>query len=138
MPELSQRTLGYVRDVLDEMEPEELDTPLELRNFWKRKLFDAGFPQQFIDIVATYQFDWVEIIPDLYSGKFGLRNQNANAYADPFGIGKEFLNKLVRFAVSVSAKTSIAQQLTQSLEHVAGELLFLPRFLRIPRPATIL
>jgi hypothetical protein len=93
MPELSQRTLGYVRDVLDEMEPEELDTPLELRKFWKRKLFDAGFPQQFIDIVATYQFDWAEIIPDLYSGKFGPRNQSANAYADPSGIGKEFLNK---------------------------------------------
>jgi hypothetical protein len=48
----------------------------------------------------------------LYSGKFGPRNQGANAYAVPSGIGKEFLNKLVRFAVSVSAKTFMPQQLT--------------------------
>lgn len=36
----------------------------------------------------------------------------ANAYAVPSGIAKEFLNKLVRFAVSVSAKTFMPQQLT--------------------------
>ena len=41
-----------------------------------------------------------------------LRNQGANAYAVPSGIGKEFLNKLVQFAVSVSAKTFMPQQLT--------------------------
>jgi diguanylate cyclase (GGDEF)-like protein len=116
MAELSQRTLGYVRNALFEMQPEEVYTSFELRDFWKETLFDAGFPAQFIQIAETYNFKWTDIIPDLYTGKFGPRNQSTSAYSVPPGIGEQFLKKLVNLALSTSTQTAIGQELLQSLE----------------------
>ena len=115
MPELTQRTLGCVRDVLDGMRPPDALTSYELRDFWKRTVFDAGFPDKFIEIAKTYGFKWTDIIPDLYTGKFGPRNKSTAAYDVPPGIGEQFLMKLVGFAVSESARSPVGQQLLESL-----------------------
>jgi diguanylate cyclase (GGDEF)-like protein len=116
MPEFSQRTLGYARNALFEMQPEDLYTTHELWGFWKQTLFDAGFPMEFIDIVQTYGSNWTDIIPDLYTGKFGPRNRSTSAHNIPPGIGERFLRKLVHFALSETGETLIGQQLRQSLE----------------------
>jgi diguanylate cyclase (GGDEF)-like protein len=115
MPEFSQRTLGYARNALFEMQPEEVYTTYELRDFWKQTLFDAGFSTQFIDVAQSYSFNWTDIIPDLYTGKFGPRNQTFAHSVTP-GIGEQFLKKLVHFALTTSAQTPAGQQLRESLE----------------------
>jgi diguanylate cyclase (GGDEF)-like protein len=116
MAELSQRTLGYTRNVLCEMQPQEVYTPYELRDFWKQTLLDAGFPPRFVEIAAGYNFKWLDIIPDLHTGKFGPRDQSTSAYDIPPEIGEQILKKLVRFAVSEGADTPAGQQLVESLE----------------------
>lgn len=114
MAEFSQRTLGYARDALYEIPPEDMYSAYELRDFWKETLFDAGFPPLFIEIALTYDFKWTDIIPHLYTGKFGPRNQSTSAYCVPPGVGEQFLKKLVGLAVS--ANTDISVSLIKSLE----------------------
>jgi diguanylate cyclase (GGDEF)-like protein len=97
------------------MQPEEVYATYELRDFWKQTLFDAGFPTAFIDVAQTYSFNWTDIIPDLYTGKFGPRNQTF-AHVVPPGIGEQCLKKLVHFALTASAQTPAGQQLRESLE----------------------
>jgi DNA invertase Pin-like site-specific DNA recombinase len=63
--ELTQKTLGLVRDVVFEMEPEGPITAFERSKFWNEVLFDAGFPQAFIDAAKSYarrgKFDVVAV-----------------------------------------------------------------------------
>jgi hypothetical protein len=76
MAEFSQPTLGLLRRILEGMQPDDAIIPYEIRRFWKDKLFDFGFPPRVIDIAATYDFRWGDIIPDLFLGKFGPQNQH--------------------------------------------------------------
>ena len=49
MPDLSQRTLAYVMNVLESLTPEDADTfPLRQR-FWQQMLFKWGFPVWLIE-----------------------------------------------------------------------------------------
>lgn len=70
MPELSQRTLGKVIRVLSGLLPEDADTFPLMRDFWREKLFEGGFPDWLIEGAAIRSFNWALIIPALYSGKF--------------------------------------------------------------------
>jgi len=114
MAELTQRTLGLVRNVLVEMQPEELLTAYEKNNFWKQTLFDAGFPQAFIDVAKSYGSQWADIIPDLYTAKFGERNERFAKLVPP-ALCEQFLRKLVVFAVNASLGTSLGERLRDSL-----------------------
>jgi diguanylate cyclase (GGDEF)-like protein len=114
MQQISQRTLGLVRDALTALQPEEVDSFIELQQFWKQILFDEGLPQAFIDVAATYHFRWLDIVPHLYTGKFG--NQNLNfAYLVPPAIQDEYLKKLVKFAVKKSEGTELGEQILNAL-----------------------
>jgi len=108
--ELTQRTLGLVRDVLFEMEPEDSPNAFEKNKFWKEVLFDAGFPQTFIDAAKSYDFRWTDIIPDLFTAKFRVRHL---AKSIPPALCEQFLGKLVSFACS--AESSLGEALQDSL-----------------------
>jgi diguanylate cyclase (GGDEF)-like protein len=114
MPELTQRTLGLVRDVLFEMEPEETLIASERSNFWKQELFDAGFPQAFIDVAKSYDFRWTDIIPSLYTAKFGEQNVHFSTLIPPT-LCEQFLKKLVVLAVNASLDTPLGERLRESL-----------------------
>jgi diguanylate cyclase (GGDEF)-like protein len=108
--ELTQKSLGLVREVLFEMESEDLITTFEKNKFWKEVLFDAGFPPKFIAAAKSYDFRWTDIIPDLFTAKFRERHLAKNI---PPALCEQFLGKLVRFAYS--AESSLGEALQESL-----------------------
>ena len=114
MQKISQRTLGLVRDAMEALQPEEVFSFTEWQQFWKKILFDAGLPPAFIDIAATYNFNWVDVVPHLYTGKFGDQNQHFRASVPP-ALQDEYLKRLVKFALAQSENTLLGQRLLESL-----------------------
>jgi diguanylate cyclase (GGDEF)-like protein len=125
MPEFSHKTPGRVRDTLYALEPEGEYTSREGEEFWKKALFDAGFPTAFTDTALTYQFNWTDIISHLYTGKFGNQNQHF-AVVIPPSIGESYLKKLVVFALERSIGTPAGDLIRESLQAdgfpISGEL----------------
>jgi diguanylate cyclase (GGDEF)-like protein len=114
--ELTQSTLGLVRDVLSEMGRQyEPVTAFERIKFWKEKLFDAGFSQSFIEIAKSYQFEWTDIIPALNTAKFGEQNVHFGTLIPPT-LCEEFLARLVKFAVSENNDTPLGERLRTAIE----------------------
>ena len=113
-PQLSQRTLGMLRDALDKMEPYKLHSTLAIHEFWKNKLFDAGFPPAFIDIASTYTFRWSKIIPDLFVGKFGGQNSYFSDALAP-SLCEQNLKQLLAFTLSAYRDLPLAEQLRNAL-----------------------
>lgn len=114
MPEISQKTLGLLRTILDEMRPDELITEYEVRSFWKDALFDAGFPLAAIDVASSYAFRWGQIIPDLYAGKFGATNSHFSRGL-PRSACDETIKNLLAFAIHHNQGKTRTTQLVQSL-----------------------
>jgi hypothetical protein len=70
MAELSQRTLGLVIEALGEVIPDHvIYTFPELRDYWRGKLFGAGFPSWFTEWVLKRKMNWSVIVPELFYGK---------------------------------------------------------------------
>jgi hypothetical protein len=65
------------------MEPDDIITVFEKKDFWRQKRFDADVPIAFIEIAKRYDFRWTDIIPDLHTGKFGERNIPSAALIPP-------------------------------------------------------
>jgi hypothetical protein len=112
--ELSQKTLGRVRDALYALEPEGEYSSAERREFWRNILFDEGLATGFIDIAATYDFNWTNILPHLYTGKFGTQNQTFATLIPP-SVGELYLNKLVVFALEQNKDTPMEEGIRKSL-----------------------
>lgn len=53
MPTLSQRTLGKVIAAVTSMLPADADTFPLMREFWRMKLFEWGFPDWFVQAVLN-------------------------------------------------------------------------------------
>jgi hypothetical protein len=66
MPDLSQRTLGKVIAALTAMLPADADTFPLMRDFWRTKLFEWGFPDWLVHVVLKRSMNWSVIIPDLF------------------------------------------------------------------------
>jgi diguanylate cyclase (GGDEF)-like protein len=111
---LSQRSLGILREILEGMQPEEVITPYESRKFWKDALFDFGFSKIVIDTASTYSFSWSDIIPDLYEGRFGDHNSQFGTTFPPY-VSEQTLKKLLAFALHCSRETPQAEELIRSL-----------------------
>jgi hypothetical protein len=65
MPGISQRTLAKVIVALSEMLPHEADTFPLMRDFWRTKLFEWGFPDWLTDHFISRGTNWSVVIPDL-------------------------------------------------------------------------
>ncbi len=115
MQELSQRTVGLVREALRQIEPEEMISQYERRQFWKAELFDAGMPTTFSDIASLYQFNWTEIIPDLYVGKFGDRFEEDKTAVSP-SVAEIWLKRLLKLALEKTNGEAICDQILHSLK----------------------
>jgi hypothetical protein len=111
---LSQKTLGRVRDALYALEPEGEYSSAERREFWRKILFDEGLATAFIDVAATYDFNWTDILPHMYAGKFGTQNQTFATLIPP-NVGELYLNKLVAFALEQSKDTPVGDVIRESL-----------------------
>jgi hypothetical protein len=66
MPGISQRTLAKVIVALGEMLPSEADTFPLMRDFWRTKLFEWGFPDWLTDHFISRGMNWTVVIPDLF------------------------------------------------------------------------
>jgi diguanylate cyclase (GGDEF)-like protein len=118
--ELTQKSLGLVREALFAMEPEEdVLTQYERHNFWKERLFDAGLPPAFIDVAKSYDFQWTDIVPALYTGKFGEQNVHFAPIVPP-ALCERFLEKLVRFAIDGSTNTVVGKRLGAAISTDLG------------------
>lgn len=120
-PDLSQRTLGILREILEGMQPEDIITPYENRKFWKDALFDFGFAKAIIDMASTYDFHWSDIIPDLYVGKFGDKNSHFSNVLPPH-FCEQTLKQLLAFALHCNRGTPQAEELLRSLAADGFEL----------------
>ena len=115
MAELSQYTLGLVRQALESLLPDTAYTPHDVKQFWKAKLFDAGFAPLFTDLASSgYSFDWTEIIPDLFMNRFGDRNSHFGKMSPPW-FCQNNLNRLLRLALTSSKNQALVASIRQSL-----------------------
>jgi len=114
-PRLSQPTLSILRKMLEYMEPKSLVLPDTIEKFWRDELFDAGFATTFIDIAFTYNFNWNQIISDLFAGRFGGQNPHFSDAISP-DFCEQNLKRLFWFVLSVYDKESpLAVQLSDAL-----------------------
>src|SRR5260370_13493207 len=95
--ELFQPTLCLLRCILEEMPTADLSDSEERSRFWKDSLFDFGFAPAIIDIASSYDFQWGEILPDLFVGRFGRQNSHFSNALSPFFCGQT-LKRLLAFA----------------------------------------
>ena len=112
--ELSQRTLGLLRRVLEGMQPEDFATQQELSRFWKDTLFDFGFAQTVIDVASSYEFRWGDIIPDLFVGRFGRQNSYFSNALPPY-FCEQTLKRLLALALFYGRDIHLGDELRQSL-----------------------
>jgi diguanylate cyclase (GGDEF)-like protein len=113
-PDFSSKSLGLVRDLLKNMQPEEAYSQFETNEFWRDKLFDADFPQEFVDVARKYGFNWSLIIPYLRSGKFEGQNSYTSTVL-PALASREILGRLATFAIDANEGSSGAEKLRSSL-----------------------
>jgi diguanylate cyclase (GGDEF)-like protein len=111
---LSQRSLGLLRRMLEEMQPDDIYSTLDNRKFWKDTLFDAGFAPAVIDIASTYNFRWSNIIPDLFVGEFADRTSRIPVTLPPY-FCERTLKQLLAFAINTNGDTPLAEELRRSL-----------------------
>jgi diguanylate cyclase (GGDEF)-like protein len=113
-PELSQPTLGLLRRILEEMQPEDIYSQFENKKFWKDALFDFAFPPAVIEIAASYNFRWGDIISDLFVGKFGEQNSHFSNSLPPH-FCERTLKQLLAFALHSNKGTPMADELLRAL-----------------------
>jgi diguanylate cyclase (GGDEF)-like protein len=111
-PNLSQRSLGLLRRILEEMEPDDIYSVFDRKKFWKDTLFDAGFATRFIDVASTYNFRWSNIIPDLFVGEFADKNSRIPADSD---VCEQALKALLEFAIDTNGDTPLGDELRASV-----------------------
>jgi diguanylate cyclase (GGDEF)-like protein len=117
---LTQQMLGLLRRNLQAIESKaQLITPPECRDFWRTELFDFGIAQAVIDLAATYRFEWADIIPDLYLGKF--RDQGGIGHTPlPPMLCEQFLHHLIAYVLIKNKNSRLASELGQSISEEAG------------------
>src|SRR5260370_21215950 len=112
--ELSQPTLGLLRRILEEMQPEEILVPEELVSVWKDTLFDFSFAPAIIEVAASYGFKWGEIISDLFVGRFGRQNSYFSNAMSPYTC-EQTLKQLAALGLFHSRGTALGDEFGQSL-----------------------
>jgi len=119
--ELSQPTLGLLRRILEEMQPEDTLIQEEAIKFWKDALFDFGFAPATIDLAASYGFKWGDIISDLFVGRFGHQNAWLSNAISPY-LCEQTLKRLAAFGLFHSRGTATGDEFRQSLNEDGFDL----------------
>jgi predicted nucleotide-binding protein len=114
MAEASQPTLGLLRRILEELQPQEIYSQIDSKKFWKGALFDFGFSPAVIDIAASYDFRWGDIISDLFVGRFGDKNSHFSNSLQPYQC-EQTLGKLLAFALKNTQGTPLGDGLREAL-----------------------
>jgi hypothetical protein len=112
MPEISQRTLERVILALAEMMPEHADTFPLMRDFWRTKLFGAGFPDWLIQFVLKRSMNWSVIILELFAGTV----QTADHVSIPETLCHQTLRNLTVLAFSESKSRATQEGIRLSLQ----------------------
>src|SRR5271165_6940999 len=110
MPEISQRTLGKVIPALNEL-PSSARTTLELRNFWRTKLFKYGFPEWLCDFAQDQSLNWAVIIPELFAGEVRKDGYMVGGY-----LCQQQLPRLTVLALTESKNQAIKDSIRLSLQ----------------------
>lgn len=116
MQKPSQKTLGILRDCLEQWQPRSANPRLTAvtNRFWQDTLFDAGFQPKFINIASRYDFRWNRIIPDLFTGNFSDHNSYFSTPLAPSD-SMEALLRLLEFALDAKNDMPCATDLHESL-----------------------
>lgn len=112
MPELSQKTLAHVMQVLDSLLPEDADAFPLLRKYWETILFEWGFPDWFIKYAGGSSYNWTKVIRDLYTGSASA----IAAHHAPGVLQESMLIRLTAMAMTASKQTPAKEQLRRSLQ----------------------
>jgi hypothetical protein len=119
--EFSQPTLGLLRRILEEMQPEEILVPEEIVSFWKNTLFDFSFAPAIIELAESYGFKWGEIISDLFVGRFGRQNSYFSNAVSPYTC-EQTLKRLAALGLFHSRGTALGDEFRQSLSEDGFDL----------------
>lgn len=111
--DLSQSTLGLLRRILEELQPEGYFEG-DIVQFWRNELFDFGFAPMVIDVAASYSFKWGEIIPDLFVGRFGRQNSYFSDAMSP-SFCEQTLKRLAAFGLFHSRGVALGDKFRKSL-----------------------
>jgi hypothetical protein len=115
MPDLSQRTLAHLMQVLESLTPEDADTFPLRQKFWQQILFKWGFPAWMIDYAVAKSHNWIAIIRHLFAGEVTERTGNS-LYHVPQVLQESMLKRLAAMAITESDDTDEARQLRHSLQ----------------------
>jgi len=110
---LSEQTLSILRNTLEQMLPNDVFSAAGIRKFWQDALFEAGFSPKVIGIASSYNFQWSNIIPDLFIGKFHDKDYFSALPSPDFC--EQTLMRLLAFAIDANKNIPLAEQLRQSL-----------------------
>jgi diguanylate cyclase (GGDEF)-like protein len=95
------------------MLPNDVFSAAGIRKFWQDALFEAGFAPNVIGIASSYNFQWSNIIRDLFLGTFHDKDYFSTPPAPDFS--EQTLMRLLAFAIDASKNIPLAEQLRQSL-----------------------
>jgi hypothetical protein len=115
MPDLSQRTLGHLMQVLENLTPEDADTYPQRQKFWQQMLFKWGFPSWLIDYAVGKSHNWTAIIRHLFAGEVTERTGNS-IYHIPQTLQESMLKRLTAMGITEADDTEEARQLRHSLQ----------------------
>jgi hypothetical protein len=120
MPGVSQRTLAKLIPVLNAIVPENADTYPLMRQFWRAKLFEWGFPDWLTEHFFSRGMDWSLVIPDLYKGS--VKNQEGAQVAQVLcnTMSLRLLASVYQEAKSGSAKETLRLSLQLDGYEVGG------------------
>ncbi len=112
MPDISQRTLGQVIPALNAILPGDADTFPLMRDFWRAKLFEWGFPRWLLDEVLGRSINWSAIIPDLFEGEITTKGHVTVGHA----LCHQMLRRLTVLAFVESKSQSTKERIRLSLQ----------------------
>jgi pyrimidine deaminase RibD-like protein len=92
----SRKTLGLMRDLLNEKAQTFDHMTSAIVGYWKPKLFDIGVQNDVINAMASHSFNWTNIIPAVADRRLGVNNSYFSPPLSP-GDQADALDLLVKF-----------------------------------------
>jgi len=118
----SRRTLGLVRDLLNEKAQSFAHKTSSIVAYWKPKLFDIGVHNSVINAMYSHSFNWTNIIPAIEDRRLGVNNSYFNPPLSPQH-QVDALEILVKFVLDSHPPDSLAGRELRELLTADGYLL---------------
>ena len=115
MARYSRKTLGLLRDLLNEKAQDLGHKTSAIVGYWKPKLFDIGVQNAVINAMASHSFNWTDIIPGIADRSLAVNNSYFSPPLSPQHQA-DALDVLVEFMLdSRQPNSSVGRELRELL-----------------------